>query len=131
MLTVETEMPVLLSQFPDDGKKQNEETYINESVLGHQFLNKAFRAVYEIGSDNFSIYLMKCGSPQETWTTAGTYLKSAGIDGTESDTGKFVLNDGYNGTIFLAWKEDRIVIISGLARDQADIADKYTSQILK
>jgi hypothetical protein len=39
--------------------------------------------------------------------------------------------DGFNGTVFLAWKEKRIVIITGLARDQADIADKYTSAILK
>jgi len=131
MLADETDMPVLLSQFPDDGKKKNEEMYINESVLGHEFLNKAFKAAYEVGTDNFSIYLIKSGSPQETWKTAETYLKSAGIDGTESETGKFVLNDGYNGTIFLAWKDDRLVIISGLASDQADIADKYTSEILK
>ena len=131
MLVGETEMPMLLSQFPDDGKKLNEETYINESVLGHQFLNKAFRAAYEVGTDNFSIYLIKFISSQETYKTAETYLKSAGIEGTESDTGKFVLNDGYNGAIFLAWKEDRMVIISGLARDQAEIADKYTSDILK
>ncbi|MCJ7449460.1 MAG: hypothetical protein MUO72_17425 [Bacteroidales bacterium] len=131
MLVGETEMPVLLSQFPDDGKKLNEETYINESVLGHQFLNKAFKAVYEVGTDNFSIFLMKFSSPQATYKTAETYLKSAGIDGTESDTGKFVLNDGYNGTVFLSWKEDRMVLISGLAKDQAEIADKYTSEILK
>jgi hypothetical protein len=62
---------------------------------------------------------------------AASYLKSAGMDGSESDTGKFILNDGYNGTVFLAWKNDTIVIISGLARDQADLADKYTSEILK
>jgi hypothetical protein len=131
MLAGETEMPMLLSQFPDDGKKLNEETYINESVLGHQFLNKAFKAVYEVGTDNFSIFLMKFSSPQETYKTAEAYLKSTGMDSTESDTGKFVLNDGYNGTIFLSWKEDRMVIISGLAKDQAEIADKYTSDILK
>jgi hypothetical protein len=41
-----------------------------------------------------------------------------------------MLNDGYNGTIFLAWKDKKIVIISGLAKDQAEIADKYTSAIL-
>ena len=41
------------------------------------------------------------------------------------------LHDGYNGTIFLAWKDNRMVIISGLSKDQADIADQYTSEILK
>jgi hypothetical protein len=42
-----------------------------------------------------------------------------------------MLKDGYNGTIFLAWKENLIVIISNLSKDQAEIADRYTSEILK
>jgi hypothetical protein len=42
-----------------------------------------------------------------------------------------MIADGYNGTIFLAWKDKKIVIISGLAKDQSEIADKYTSEILK
>ncbi len=46
-------------------------------------------------------------------------------------SGKYVLADGYNGTVFLAWKDNRIVVISGLSKDQADIADQYTSEILK
>ena len=41
------------------GKKINEETYINESVLGHKFLNKAFKATYESGPDNFSVFIME------------------------------------------------------------------------
>ena len=41
------EMPSALSLFPTTGKKVNEETYINESVLGHKFLNKAYKANYE------------------------------------------------------------------------------------
>jgi hypothetical protein len=131
MLEGETEMPVLLAQFPAEGKKLNEETYINESVLGHSFLSKAFKANYEIGNDSFSIFLMKFQSSQEALKTAGVYLASAGVEAGQSETGKIVFSDGYNGTIFLSWKDDRLVIISGLAKDQADIADKYTSEILK
>jgi hypothetical protein len=131
MLPGEMEMPALLSQFPDAGRKKNEEAYINESVLGHQFLNKSFKAVYESGSDNFSIFLMKFKSAGEAYASAEAYLKSAGIEPEQSEGGKFVFADGYNGTIFLSWKDDRIIIISGLAKDQADIADKYTSEILK
>jgi hypothetical protein len=131
MLPGETDMPALLSRFPDQGRKLNEETYINESVLGHQFLNKAFKAVYEAGSDNFSIFLLKFKSPGDAFSSAEAYLKSAGIEAEQTESGKFVFADGYNGTIFLSWKDDMIVIVSGLAKDQADIADKYTSEILK
>jgi hypothetical protein len=131
MLEGETDMPSTLSQFPDNGKKQNEETFINESVLGHQFLRKAFKAAYTFGSDNFDIFLMEFKSPQEALHTAEAYLKNANIDAGMSDSGKIVFTDGYNGTIFLTWKDNRIVIISGLAKDQADIADRYSSEIIK
>ena len=52
------------------------------------------------------------------------------MDPADTTDNRFVLTDGYNGTIFLAWKDKRIVVISGLAKDQAEIADKYTSEIL-
>ena len=131
MLEGEKEMPSVISLFPQEGKRKNEETYINESVLGHSFLNKAFKSVYQVGNDVFCIYLMRFATPGETYKTASVYLTSAGVEPVQSDTGKYAFADGYNGTIFLAWKDDLMVIISDLARDQSDIADRYTSEILK
>jgi len=131
LLDGEVAMPPMLAQFPPDGKKLNEETYINESVLGHNFLNKASRALYQIGSDIFSIFIFETISTDEAEKTAKVYLASAGVDPTGTTDNRFVLTDGYNGTVFLAWKDKRIVVISGLAKDQAEIADKYTSEILK
>lgn len=131
MLTGETAMPAILSQFPAEGKKVNEETFINESVLGHSFLNKAFKAAYQVGSDEFSIFISDAISPEAAKKTAETYIASTGISPVETGDSKFMLLDGYNGTIFLTWKDKRIVIISGLAKDQAEIAEKYTSEILK
>jgi len=130
MLEGESTMPEILSVFPSEGRMQNEETYINESVLGHAFLSKAYKALYQVGPDNFAIYVIQNASAGELRKTISTYASSAGIDPIESDEGKYILTDGYNGTIFLAGKGDKIVIISGLARDQAGLADKYTSEIL-
>jgi hypothetical protein len=126
-----TEMPPVLAQFPATGKKPNEEMYINESVLGHKFLNRAYKSNYESGPDSFSVFIFDCKSPDEAWQSAQAYLASTGTDALESASGKYVLADGYNGTVFLAWKDNRIVAISGLSKDQADIADLYTSDILK
>jgi len=131
LLQGETTMPSMVAEFPAEGKKINEETYINESVLGHRFLNASFKALYNVGPDNFSIFLMKMSSAPEALKTAEEYLATAGLEAGQSDEGKFVFADGYNGTIFLSWKGNLIVIITGLAKDQADLADKYTSQILK
>jgi hypothetical protein len=131
MLKGDSGMPAVLLQFPEAGKKQNEETYINESVLGHKFLNKAFKGIYEVGSDNFSIFILENSSAEDALKTVNAYLKSAGMDPSDSGTGKYLLNDGYNGTVFLAWKDSQVVLISGLSKDQSAIADKYTSEILK
>jgi hypothetical protein len=131
LLTGSTEMPSALSLFPQTGKKTNEETYINESVLGHKFLGNAFKANYESGNDVFSIFIIDNNTPEETRKTVEAYLTATGSYAMDSDTGKYMVKDGYNGTIFLAWKEKRIVIISGLSKDQSETADRYTSEILR
>jgi len=131
MLSGEATMPEMLFLFPAEGKKANEETFINESVLGHSFLNKAFKAAYLVGTDEFSIYISDAASAEAAKKITETYIASTGISSVETTDSKFMLTDGYNGTIFLAWKDKRIVIISGLAKDQTEIADRYTSEILK
>jgi hypothetical protein len=131
MLPGSSEMPSALAMFPEAGKKVNEETYINESVLGHKFLDKAFKATYESGPDVFSVFIIEKSSPEETRKTVDTYLSASGIEGVDSEIGKYMMKDGYNGMVFLAWNENRIVIISGLSKDQSEVADKYISEIFK
>ena len=131
MLEGDSKMPSVLSMFPEAGKKNNEESYINESVLGHKFLNKGFKASYEAGTDIFSIFIIENTSSEETRQSVNDYLAATGTEAVESESGRYMIKDGYNGTIFLAWKDNRIVIISGLSKDQSEVADKYTSEILK
>ncbi len=100
MLEGETTLPAMLSSFPAEGRKINEETYINESVLGHSFLNRFFKATYQVGSDDFSIYVSECNTVEEANKTAHTYIASTGISPVETADSKFILTDGYNGTIF-------------------------------
>lgn len=131
MLPGEAAMPKAISEFPAEGKKANEETYINESVLGHNFLNNAFKANYEAGPDSFSIFILDKPSRNDVSETVNAYLQALKMDPVSDDNGKIILRDGYNETIFLSWKDRRIVIISGLSKDQSDIAERYTSEILK
>jgi hypothetical protein len=131
MLPGEAAMPSMLAEFPAQGLKTNEETFINESILGHSFLNKGFKAPYQVGNDAFNIYILEANTAEEIKKTAETYIASTGISPVETGDSKFVITDGYNGTIFLAWKDRKLVIISGLAKDQSEVADMYTSGILK
>jgi hypothetical protein len=131
ILTGTSEMPLALKDFPDMGKKINEESYIKESVLGHEFLEDAFKSQYDVGSNQFSIFLFKKKSIGEAAKIVAAYLKSVGLEIDDPSGGKYVFKDGYNGDIFLAWKENNIIIISGLPRDQTEVAAKYSSEILK
>jgi hypothetical protein len=126
-----SEMPSALSLFPSTGKKANEETYINESVLGHKFLSNAYKTNYEAGNEVFSIFILENKTTEESHKIIEAYLNATGTEAEDTENSRYVLKDGYNGTVFLAWKENRIVLISGLSTDQASIADRYTSEILK
>jgi hypothetical protein len=131
MLPGDSKTPALLSRFPETGKLVNGETYVNGNVLGHQFLNKAFKALYTVGSDNFSLFIFEKNSTEEVKKSVDAYLKTAGLEAAEGDSGKYMFTDGPNGTIFLAWNENEIVIISGLSKDQTALADQYTTEIMK
>jgi hypothetical protein len=131
MLQGEAVMPKVLSEFPEDGKKKNEETYIRDGVLGHEFLTGAYKAIYESGEISFSVFIIDKTSPEDCRKTVNVWLAKAGIDPDESVSGKYGFRDGYNGDIFLSWKDNRMVIIHGLAKDQTELAGRYTSEILK
>lgn len=130
MLPGESVMPRTLSDFPSNGRKQNEETYIKESVLGHEFLQGAFKAVYSIGESEVSIYIFDRNSTEESRKTVAEYLLKSGLEIDDPSGGKYVFKDGYNGDIFLSWKETRIVIITGLSKDQTSVAERFVSEIL-
>jgi hypothetical protein len=127
----EAVMPKTLHDFPENGKKRNEETYINEGVLGHEFLKGAFKATYELSDLSFAVYIIDNKNNEDRQKVVNAYLAKGGLDPDISASGKYVFRDGYNGDIFLSWKENRLVIIQGLEKDQTDLADRYTTEILK
>jgi hypothetical protein len=131
MLPGDAVLPKVLSDFPESGRKKNEETYIRDGVLGHEFLQGAYKAIYEAGETTFSIFIFDKTTPEECRKTVNIWLAKAGIDPDDPAAGKYVFRDGYNGDIFLSWKENRMVVIQGLAKDQTDVAGRYTTEILK
>jgi len=131
MLPGDASMPKAVTEFPDNNRVKNAERYINESVLGHEFLNHAFQSEYQVDGTTFNIILIDKETPAETAKTAALLLAGAGLEPESAEEGKYCFRDGYNGDIFLAWRGTRMVIISGLAKDQSAIADRYTGEILR
>lgn len=126
-----TSAPSILSKFPEEGKLPNEEMYISESVLGHEFLRNAFRANYRLGDNDFTIYIFNPLNEEVNREMMDKYLGKQGLAAGDSADGKFFFKDGYNGDIFLAWRAEVTVLITGLNENDASVANEYLNQILK
>jgi hypothetical protein len=123
------EFPALLKLYPSEGLVRNQETYILESVLGHEFLRGAFRASYEVDNDRFDVYLFNCKSPEEASAMATRLAGDAYAPG--EDIFKYVFEDGFNGMLHMAQQRERIVIVSGLGTDKTPLADRYINSLLR
>ncbi len=122
------EFPALLKLFPPGGLLKNQETYILESVLGHEFLRGAYRVSYETDNDRFDVYFFNCKSTGEASAMAGKLAGDA-YSGSE-DVFKYVFEDGFNGLLHMAQYRERMVIISGLGRDGTPLAERYINSLL-
>jgi hypothetical protein len=126
-----TEMPQAIALFPDEGRQPNEEMYYSESALGHQFLQRAFRCSYISDNRHFDIYLFNEMNEQDNFEMLKEYLAKYGLDPGSGNSGKVMFEDGYNGTIFMAWSKGITVLVTGLKSDDSEIANRYIDQILE
>lgn len=123
------EFPALLQLFPREGLLQNQETYLNESVLGHEFLRGAFRVSYEVKGDHFDIYIFSCRDDSEASGMAGKLAGDAYTSGDE--VFKYLFEDGYNGLLHVAQQGDRLIIVSGLGKESTHLAERYIAALLR
>ncbi len=122
------DFPAMLKLFPSGGLLKNQETYILESVLGHEFLRGAYRVSYEMDNDRFDVYFFNCKSAGEASAMAGKLAGDA-YTGSE-DVFKYVFEDGFNGLLYMAQYRERMVIISGIGSDSASLAERYINSLL-
>lgn len=130
MLDGTDQFPDALSLFPVRGKQENTEMYIAENVLGHEFLNNAFRASYNIEDNHFEIYLFTENNDEENKQMLHEYLSKYELYPGEEPGGKFYFEDGYNGFIYLAWEEGLVILISGLKENNTELANEYLNNMI-
>lgn len=122
------EFPSLLRLFPSEGLLKNQETYLLESVLGHEFLRGAFRASYEVGGDRFDIYLFNCNNPADAAAMSASLAGDA--FSAEEEIFKYAFEDGFNGVLHMARKGGMLIIVSGLPFDKTPLAERYINIML-
>ena len=130
MLNGTVDFPDALAMFPNRGKQENSEMYIAENVLGHEFLNDAFRASYNIDDNRFTIYLFTENTDGENQHMLDQYMSKYGLSPGEEPGSKFYFEDGYNGFIYLAWEKSLVILISGLKENNTELANQYFNNII-
>lgn len=122
------DFPALLKIFPGEGMLKNQETYLLESILGHEFLSDAFRASYEVDGERFDIYLFRCSDREEAAVMAARLAGDAYIQGDE--VFKYAFEDGFNGVLHMAQQGDRFIVVSGLGFENTALAERYITLML-
>jgi len=123
------EFPSLLKQFPAAGLLKNQETYLLESILGHDFLRGAFRASYEVDGDRFDIYLFSREEPAEVAKMASRLAGDAWSP--DEEVFKYAFEDGFNGALHMARKAGTLILVSGLGIDKTALAERYITMMLE
>jgi len=124
-----SEFPALLGLFPAEGRLKNEETYLLESVLGHDFLRGAFRVAYEIDGDRFDIHLFNSEDMSEIIKMASRLAGDAWSP--DEAVFKYAFEDGFNGVIHMARKGGMMIVISGLGLEKTALAENYITRMLE
>lgn len=129
MLDGADEFPAALDLFPEKGKQEYSEMYIADNVMGHEFLENAFRANYQLDDKRFTIYLFTEMPDKENREMLEKYLSRYELSPGDSPGGKFSFKDGYNGYVYIEWSPGMVTLISGLKEDDTELANEYLNLI--
>lgn len=122
------EFPELLRLFPSDGLLKNQETYLLESVLGHEFLRGAFRASYEVEGNRFDIYFFSREDPAEVTAMAASLAGDSWS--ADEEVFRYAFEDGFNGLLYMARQGGKLILVSGLPLERSSLAERYITLML-
>ncbi len=104
-----TAFPAALSLFPKAGKVTNSERFIARDFLGHAFFDSVFTAEYKTDNTSFTLFITRRSDPAEAMTLLkNLYRKATGKVPEDMKEGDRVIEDSYNGKIYLIWKKNVI-----------------------
>ena len=95
--------PVGLQHLPETNKISHTEQYIPRGFLGHEFLNRAFVATYQVSGKKYQVFIINAGSIADAFETVTKYYsftKQAG----KIQEGRLTFKDRYNGNLECQWK---------------------------
>ena len=95
--------PKQLQMFPAENKIPHSELYISKGFLGHEFLNKAFIANYQVAGKKYQLFIMDAGSIDQAKATLERYLQFT-KQNLRLREGRLTIKDRFNGDLECLWK---------------------------
>ncbi len=102
ILPGEAKLPELLGVFPNEGKLENSELYIDRNVLGYAFLKAGFTAEYEVKGHKFRLFILDGQDRAGARAMVSEYLAGLGQKLKDVPSGTLKLNDPNHGLLELS-----------------------------
>ena len=125
-----TEMPEIIKTLPEEGRAVNGEVFLTESVMGHPFLEDAYKISYTLEGKKFDVFVFRPGSREHTTGMIKAYLEWAGVEGVAPDKEEIFLDDKYNGPVYIRQNGPKLLFINGLDQDSVGIASSISEAVL-
>lgn len=124
-LGTEKNWPGVIDLFPAEGKLVNSENYIARDFLGYSFFHSAFTADYDI-EEKFKMFIIKLKSEADTRAMLDSYISLLKEDKITEENNIYIIDDFFNGKVFLLIKSNHIVGIMNTGNK--DLAIEYLSR---
>ncbi len=122
-------LPVLLSAFPEEGKKKNSERFIAQNFLGYGFLSDGYTADYDLSGKKWKLFIIAGRTPEKCRNMLAQYWKKIGQEKPDLGEGPYTIPDPYHGKIDLTWKGKYIWGTLGL--DDSKLGTDYLKRLEK
>lgn len=126
-----TEMPEIIRLLPLEGRSRNGEVLLTESVMGHVFLENAFKVSYNLGGKKFDVFVFSKENAGELKEMVSSYLEWAEVEGTDPAAEEIFLTDKYNGPVLIRQNGPKLILFNGLQKESLELADTISNAILK
>jgi len=125
-----TEMVGIFQENMAQGRKANGEVFLTESVLGHVFLENAYKVNYTVDGKSFDIFVFTGERPEENREMIKPYLEWAGVSDVDPGSDRIFLEDKYNGPVYIRQKGARLIIFNGLGKDSLGVTESIAEAVL-
>jgi hypothetical protein len=128
-LAEHTDLPAVIDLFPPQNQVPNSRQFIPNTFMGLEFLGSAFRADYENEEGKITLFIMERDEKEKIEKILRNYFNFAQMEVPSLAEGDFVVEDPFNGTIYLYWKGNNLFGVSG--DDVPELRNSVLNAILK